>query len=152
MSPKQGPRRTWIMFRLGEQYLNYAEALNEAQGPVADVYKYVNLIRNRSGLPDLPAGLNKDQMRERIWHERRIELAFESFRYFDTHRWKIAEITDSKNIYGLDVNTTGYNMSSDAFYVRKPVEKRVFEKKHYLWPMQQREIEKNKQLVQNPGW
>jgi hypothetical protein len=152
MQPKQGPRMTWIQFRLGEQYLNYAEALNESQGPVGDVYKYVNLIRNRSGLPDLPVGLSKDQMREKIWHERRIELAFETHRYFDTHRWKIAEITDNKNIYGLDVNTTGYNMQSDAFYRRLPVEKRVFAKKDYLWPMQQREIEKNQELVQNPGW
>lgn len=150
--PEARPIRTWIFFRLGEQYLNYAEALNEAQGPVGDVYKYVNLIRERSGLPALPAGLSKEQMREKIRHERRIELAFESHRYFDTHRWKTAEEIDNKNIYGLDVMTTGYNMSSDAFYKRTVVEKRVFEKKHYLWPIQQREIERNANLVQNPGW
>lgn len=152
MSPKADPIRTWIFFRLGEQYLNYAEALNEAQGPVADVYKYVDLIRNRSGLPGLPAGLSKEDMRERIRHERRIELAFETHRYFDTHRWLTAESIDNKNIYGLDVLTAGYNMSSNAFYVRTAIEKRVFQKKHYLWPIQQREIEKNPGLVQNPGW
>lgn len=150
--PPAGPIRTWIFFRLGEQYLNYAEALNEADGPVADVYKYVNLIRDRAGLPGLPAGLSKEDMREKIRHERRIELAFETHRYFDLHRWKLAETIDNGNIYGIDVLTDGYDITSDAFYKRRVVEKRVFEKKHYLWPIQQRELEKNKNLVQNPGW
>lgn len=78
-----------IYARLAEIYLNYAEALNEAKGPIDEVYKYVNLIRNRSGLPNLRIGLSKEEMRERIHHERRIELAFEAgHRYFDCHRWK----------------------------------------------------------------
>lgn len=159
MSPKADAIRVWIYFRLGEQYLNYAEALNEAQGPVGDVYKYVNAIRDRSGLPGLAAGLSKEAMRDAIRHERRIELAFETHRYFDTHRWMIAETTDNKNIYGLDVNgvisvspSVPYNITSDAFYKRTVIEKRVFDKKHYLWPIQQRELEKNPKLVQNPGW
>lgn len=160
MQPKSDPIRTWVFFRLGEQYLNYAEALNEAQGPVADVYKYVNLIRDRSGLPGLTAGLSKNAMREAIRHERRIELAFETHRYFDTHRWMTAEVIDNKNIYGLDVNgvisagppIVPYNITSNAFYKRIVVEKRVFEKKHYFWPVPLGEIEKNPKLVQNPGW
>lgn len=159
MQPKADPIRTWVFFRLGEQYLNYAEALNEAQGPVGDVYKYVNMIRDRSGLPGLTAGLSKESMRDAIRHERRIELAFETHRYFDTHRWMIAETVDNKFIYGLDVNgvvtvspSVPYNIASDAFYKRTVIEKRVFQKKHYLWPIQQREIEKNRNLVQNPGW
>jgi len=163
MSPKSDPKRTWIFFRLGEQYLNYAEALNEAQGPLADVYKYVNLIRDRSGLPGLTAGLSKETMREAIRHERRIELAFETHRYFDCHRWKIAEVTDNKNIYGLNVDgvikeatekdpAVPYTITSDAFYKRTLIEKRIFDKKHYLWPIQQRDIDKNPNLVQNPFW
>jgi hypothetical protein len=155
-----GPKKTWMLFRLGELYLNYAEALNEADGPVADVYKYINLIRNRSGLPNLPAGLTQDQMREKVWHERQIELSFETFRYFDTHRWKTALAIDSKPVYGLNVNgviSNGpplilYNMSSDAFYVRTPIETRVFTQRHYLWPIPRIETEKNTNLVQNPGW
>jgi len=143
--------RTWPLFRLGEQYLNYAEALNEAQGPVGDVYKYINLIRARSGMPGLPAGLSKDAMRERIHHERRIELAFEAHRYFDCHRWKIAEQTDNAYIYGLNIYA-GTSKTDPAFFVRTPVEKRVFLKQHYLWPMQKRETDKNPHLVQNPGW
>jgi len=149
--PLRSILRTWILFRLGEQYLNYAEALNEAQGAVSDVYKYVNLIRARSGMPALPSGLSQDDMRTRIHHERRIELAFEAARYFDCHRWKIAETTDNTNVYGLNIYA-GASKTDPAFFKRVPVELRVFQKKHYLWPMQQREIDKNPNLVQNLGW
>jgi hypothetical protein len=68
---------------------------NEARWPVADVYKSVNLVRERAGLTGLEAGLSKDQMRNKIRHERRIELAFEGHRFFDVRRWKIAEQTDN---------------------------------------------------------
>jgi len=141
--------KTWIFFRLGELYLNYAEALNEAQGPVDDVYKYVDAIRERAGLPGLPKGLTQEQMQERIRHERRIELAYETHRYFDCHRWKIAHLIDSKPIHGMNVNA-----SDDSFYSRIKVEDRVFESpKHYLWPIHQNEINKAPTLyVQNPGW
>lgn len=142
---------TWIYFRLAEQYLNYAEALNEYSGPVDDVYKYVNAIRNRAGLPDLPKNLNQDQMREKIRHERRIELAFETHRYFDCHRWKIAEQTDNKEIHGMNIYA-GTSFTDPEFFKRIVVEKRVFEKKHYLFPILQKEIDKNPSLVQNPFW
>ncbi|MBO9732794.1 MAG: RagB/SusD family nutrient uptake outer membrane protein [Chitinophaga sp.] len=143
---------TWIYYRLGEVYLNYAEALNEADGPVADVYQYVNAIRDRSGLPALPAGLSQHEMRERIHHERRIELAFETHRYFDTHRWKTAGDIDNKAIHGMNIGA-GAALNDDNFYKRTVIEKRVFvSPKHYLWPLQQTEINKNPNLVQNPGW
>jgi SusD family. len=145
--------KTWIFFRLGEQYLNYAEALNEAEGPVADVYKYVNLIRTRAGMPNLPTGLNQDEMRERIRHERRIELAFETHRYFDTHRWRISEITQNMEIHGLNYLAPVSGWTANAFYERKAIEKRVFvSPRHYFWPIPLTDIVKNPQLVQNPGW
>ncbi len=143
---------TFIFYRLGGLYLDYAEALNEADGAVPDVYKYVNAVRDRSGLGVLPAGLTKEQMREKIWHERRIELAFETHRYFDTRRWKIAAGIDSKEIHGMNIGM-GNALNDDNFYQRKVIEKRVFiAPKHYLWPIQQEEINKNRNLVQNPGW
>ncbi|PST83795.1 RagB/SusD family nutrient uptake outer membrane protein [Pedobacter yulinensis] len=143
---------TFIYFRLGELYLNYAEALNEADGPVADVYKYMNAIRDRSGLPGLPAGLTKDAMRERIRHERQIELAFEAHRYFDTHRWKIAAQVDNREIHGMNIGA-GTSLTDENYYKRVVIEKRVFlAPKHYLWPIQQAEINKNQNLVQNVGW
>ncbi len=145
-------QKTWVFFRLGEQYLNYAEALNESEGPVDDVYKYVNLIRRRAGLPPLPAGLSQEGMRERIRHERRIELAFETHRYFDVRRWKIAQTVDNKDVHGMNIQE-GTSLQDNAFYVRTRVESRVFTApKHYLWPIYQSEINKNNNLVQNPQW
>lgn len=152
MATRTGPARTWIFLRLGEQFLNYAEALNESEGPVTEVYTYINLIRERSGLPGLPQGLSKDEMRKRIHLERRIELAFETHRYFDCIRWKIAESTNNGPIHGIDVDGVGYNINSQEFYKRRIVENRIFEKKHNLWPIPFIETEKNINLIQNPGW
>ncbi|MGC4234408.1 MAG: RagB/SusD family nutrient uptake outer membrane protein [Niabella sp.] len=144
--------KTWIYFRMAEVYLNYAEALNEAQGSVADVYTYVNKVRSRAGLPNLPAGLSKDEMRERIRHERRIELAFETQRYFDCNRWKIAPETSNKTFYRLSYET-GTSIQDDAFYKRVVLKKRIFEApKHYLWPIPQTEIDRALWIIQNPGW
>lgn len=153
INPPIRNRRARVFFRLGEIYLNYAEALNEDQGPVADVYHYVNEIRNRVGLPDLPAGLTKEEMRDKIRHERRIELAFEHHRFFDVRRWKIAEQTESQWIHGLDIYV-GTLWNDESFYKRIGVEERVFEApKHYLFPIPQAEIDKSRtHIPQNPGW
>jgi len=153
INPDRRRLRTRIFFRLGEIYLNYAEALNEAQGPVANVYTYVNEIRSRAGIPDLPAGLSQAEMRERIHLERRIELAFEHHRFFDVRRWKIAKDVDDAWIHGMDIYS-GTSRTDLSFYKRKGIEKRVFEApKHYLFPIPQDEINKNKKNIpQNPGW
>lgn len=150
--PVQVRNHHWIYFRVGELYLNYAEALNEAQGPVSDVYTYINIIRNRAGLPDLPEKLTKEQMRAKIHHERQIELAFESHRFFDVRRWKEAEETQNRQIHSMNIYA-GDNATDPAYYERKKVEDRVFERKHYLFPIPQGEINMNlDNLVQNPDW
>jgi starch-binding outer membrane protein, SusD/RagB family len=140
-----------IHFRLAEMYLNYAEALNEITPGHADIPKYVNLVRERAGIPGLPAGLSQAEMRDRIRHERRIEFAFETHRVWDTRRWKIAEQTDGGPMHGMNV-AAGTSFTDPAFYKRTVFETRVFQKKHYLWPIPQSEIERNKLMVQNPGW
>lgn len=147
------PNMMWVYIRLGEIYLNAAEAINEYYGP-ADAYKYVNAIRNRAGLPDLPEGLSADQMRERIKHERRIELAFEVHRFFDVRRWLEGPQTQGVPIHSMN-NWEGENMQDPAFYKRRKVEDRVFESpKHYFFPIEQAEIDKHekRELVQNLGW
>ena len=143
----------WIYFRVGEIYLNYAEALNEYYGATDEVYEYMNAIRERSGLGPLEEGLSQDQMREEIKLERRIELAFETHRYFDVHRWKDAENIDNKPIHCLNI-MSGDNQQDDSFYVRTVCEERIFESpKHYFFPIPQDEINKNPyKLVQNLGW
>ncbi len=143
--------RPFVLFRLAEMYLNYAEALNESQPGNADILTYVNAIRERAGIPALPGGLPQAEMRERIRRERRVELAFECHRYFDTRRWKIAEQTDGGPFYGMDVDA-GTSLTDLSFYKKTVFETRVFQKKHYLFPIPQSEIDRNKKLVQNPGW
>ena len=145
-------QRCWVFFRLAEIYLNYAEAINEAEGP-AKAYPYVNRIRSRAGVANLPTGLNQAQMRDAIRRERRIELAFENHRYFDVRRWGIAESTDNRAIHSMNI-MAGTHLQDNAFYERVVCEPRIFDKtKHYWFPIPQDEINKTERvLVQNPGW
>lgn len=124
-----------VVLRYADVLLMYAEAQNEAAGPDQSVYKAINDVRARPGvnMPSLSAGLSKDQMRDRIRQERRSELAFESLRYFDLRRWKIA-----KDVLSQIVNPGGA--------------KRRFDDKHYLWPLPQAEIDILGKSYQNPGY
>lgn len=155
VGPDRIAARTEIIFRLGEMYLNYAEALNEYAPGDADIRKYVNLIRERAGIPQygtnvnqIPEPAGQDAWREAIRKERRVELAFENHRYFDTRRWKVAEQTDGGAFYGMNV----YAENTTDFTRRVVFETRVFEKKYYLWNIVQSELDKDKNLVENPGW
>src|SRR5690606_7014771 len=124
----------FVHLRLADVLLMYAEAKNEASGPDASVYKAINDIRARVNMPALPAGLSQDQMRTRIRQERRIELAFEGFRYLDIKRWKTAE-----TIIPTIVDPGGITRSFDP-------------SKHYLFPIPQGERDVNPELDQNPGY
>ncbi len=140
-----------IIYRLAEAYLNYAEALNEATGPVAAAYDAVNVIRNRSGQPDLPPGLSQDQFRERVRNERAIELFDEDHRFWDIRRWLIAEEEGVMvgNFYGLKAYS---NPAPPNFrYEIYQFETRSFSKKLYLLPFDRDEVLKG-YLIQNPGW
>lgn len=129
----------WVFFRLGELYLNYAEALNEADPGNADIKLYVDRIRNRGGvaMPPLTAGLDQASMRDKIRHERRIELAFEDHRYWDLKRWMLAEEVLGAPIKGVEITQ---NTDLTFNYQVIDVENRVFEPKMYFYPIPQREI------------
>jgi hypothetical protein len=142
-------RNVTHLFRYAEILLIFAEATNEYSGPSAEVYDAVNSIRARVGMPPLPAGLSQDEMRLKIQHERRVELAFEDHRFFDVRRWRIAEETQNGYLHGYDV-TKGENT---GFYTRVTVGNPTrFEKRHYLYPLSTQEILLNPALQQNPGW
>jgi hypothetical protein len=125
-----------IILRYAEILLIYAEAKNEASGPDSSVYSAVNMVRARPtvNMPNITPGLTKDQMRQVIRHERRVELALEgSARLSDIRRWKIAEAL----LNGL-IDSGGT---------------RVFTSKDYLWPIPGREFDiQGSQLTQNPGY
>ena len=143
----------YIFFRYGEVLLNYAEALNEAQGPVADVYATVNQIRKRAGMPDLPTGLTKAQMRDRIHNERAVELAFEEHRWWDILRWKKGIEIIPKTITGIDVERLTATTFKYTVIPMPAVYQRVFEDHMHRYPIPRNEIFKsNGILKQNPGW
>ncbi len=148
--------RSWIVFRLAEIYLNYAEAMNEAYGP-DDSNGYgltareaINIVRSRTGVEMPPVtATSKDEFREKVKHERRIELAFEEHRYWDVRRWKDATNVLNAPLLGVRAVKNGTNFTYDV----KEVEKRVFTEKMYFYPIPQSEIVKSKGIVtQNPGW
>ena len=147
----QATGRTNVVIRLAEIYLDYVEALYEANPSDPDVLIYLNRIRERAGIPQYGSGVGMlpvpADLRDAIRRERRVELAFESHRYFDTRRWKIAETTD-RSLLGLSTMQTVAN----GFYNVIQIESRVFEKKHYLWPIPNGEIQKVPIIVQNTGW
>lgn len=157
VSPSSNPtndeyiKRPYIMMRYAEILLNYIEALNECDPENPDIEYYLNMIRERGGLPPVQTGLSQDLMREQIRLERRIELCFEQLRYFDTRRWLIAEETDGGPFYGMNVDA-GNSFTDEAFYKRTVFENRVFLPNYYLFPIPQSEINKDPQIVQNPGW
>lgn len=119
------------IMRYAEVLLTYAEATNEIDGPTGEVLRDINLIRARAKMPPVPL-LGKDQMRDRIRHERRVELAFEGFRYLDIKRWRIAPAV--------------LNGVNDGIVTRR------FETKNYLWPLPEQEVRINDKLKQNPDY
>ena len=149
--------RPGILYRLGEAYLNYAEALNECDPGNADILVYLNKIRERAGIPTYGSGPDQiavdasDQiaMRKLIRMERRVELCVEGVRYNDLRRWKEAENVLNEPVYGMNVNAT----TRDGYFRRTQLDyKHVYRKAFYFMPVPSWEMDKNPNLVQNPYW
>jgi starch-binding outer membrane protein, SusD/RagB family len=149
----------WPMIRLADLYLMYAEALNEVNGPNADVYHYVNQIRTRAGLPSVEEAwsnfstqpnkyTSREGMREIIQQERLIELAFEGQRYWDLRRWKKAVQVISGPVKGWDIDQA----DAATYYRERVLFNQKFTSRDYLWPLRELNLVVNKNLVQNPGW
>ena len=143
----------WVVMRYAEVLLEYAEAMNEAYGPDNDngygmsARAALNAVRNRTGV-NMPAVTvtAQDDFRTAVKHERRIELAFEDYRYWDLLRWKDAGTALNAPLLGVKVN--------QGVYTTFTVENRVFDaNKMYYYPFPQTEISiSNGVLVQNTGW
>lgn len=147
--------RPAMLIRLAEIYLNYVEALNEYSPGHPDILTYLNMIRSRAGVPNLQAGLSQSEMRNHIRLERRLELAFEGHRYFDVRRWKVPETPENHQggaFYGMNMDK-GTSLSSVDFYQRTvAINRAQWNRKNYFWPIPQSEIDRNKVLVQFPGY
>lgn len=151
--------RPYIFIRYAEILLNYVEALNEYDPANADIVKYLNLVRERAGLPGIEtvyasAVGNKVEMRKHILRERAVELCFESDRYFTLVRRLLLESSENQTIYGMNVNGDdgGLGFSYTGFYQRTLFQKRYWDNRMYLFPIAQSDLERDRALVQNPGW
>ena len=149
----QSAIHSWIIIRLGEIYLNYAEAMNEAYGPDAKgIYgksarEAVNEVRGRVGMPDVVAD-SKEEMREKIRHERRVELVFKDHRFWDVRRWMTAPDDLNAPLKGVKVTRLSYNSFE---YQSVEVESRSFKRSMYFYPIPQNELNITG-WPQNPLW
>lgn len=156
--------RPHVIFRLAEMYLIAAEALNESkQAPDAEVYKYLNEVRRRAGIPDVEEAWKnaKDPMRVKtqagmrdiIRQEWNIEFAFEGYRFWNIRRWKIANV--EMNEKSLGWNVVGNNAESFYNNGRGPVVvysgNKFVAPRDYFWPIRSEEVQ-TAGCVQNPGW
>ncbi len=153
------------VIRYAEVLLNYVEACFEIEEKISDNdLKYLNLVRQRVN-PDMPALTNKFvadnglDMREEIRRERTVELFLEGFRIDDLKRWATAEAEMPGDLLGIQWKGTQFETiwSNDAQPrnaegCRIMQTGRVFEKKHYLYPLPSDQRQLNPNLGQNPGW
>jgi hypothetical protein len=149
--------RVLPLIRYAEIILGYAEAINEFQGPTADVYNAVEQIRMRAGINPginnnygLASGMTKGQMRAVIQNEYRVEFAYEGHWFYDCRRWKIAAAEEAKPILGMRAIIQGDgSFDYTTFIVLKSV---FVNPEMYLLPIPAIEVFKSTDMLQNPGW
>ncbi|MBQ6287301.1 MAG: RagB/SusD family nutrient uptake outer membrane protein [Bacteroidales bacterium] len=146
------------LMRLTDVYMNFAEVAYQVAGPYQNVSGVnmsaadaVNAIRERAGMPNLPAGLSASEFEARYRNERRIEYAFEMDRYFSLRRWN--QLDKAKQVTGMRIVQEGskYTYNRFAFDARQTAES-----KYLLYPINTTELNKMTKLTgnnwQNPGW
>ena len=142
-------RHTWILMRLGEFYLDYAEAVYNATGSANDgsygmtANEAINVLRDRSGIQMPHFTEDGAAWVTRYERERMVELAFENQRFWDVRRWKKGpQYFNSVKVASI----------SPSLQLTRSTVSRQWDDKYYLYPIPQTEIKKNPKLEQNPGW
>ncbi|WP_240619095.1 RagB/SusD family nutrient uptake outer membrane protein [Chitinophaga costaii] len=152
---------SWPFMRLPALWLLYAECLNEANGPSAAVYTWVDQVRARAGLPGIQAAWaqysrtpnkpgTQDGLRQIIHQERRIELAFEGQAGWDLRRWK--ELQNVLVNPFLGWNVMNETKTTGQYYNLQTVYQPQFGLRDYLFPIQKADMLYNPNLVQTPYW
>ena len=151
-NPTTSPH-AWVVMRLGEFYLNYAEAMFQYYGDAEakgeggfSANDAINLLRDRADVMMPHWNGTPANWFERYKRERMVEMAFEDQRFWDVRRWKCGSELSEISIAELQKNASG-----DIILTRKQ-EQRRWEDKYYLFPIPFSEYNKNKYLGQNPGW
>jgi len=140
----------WRQMRYAEVILNYVEACLEL-GEEGEAKTYLNMIRNRAGMPDVPGGESGLTLKERYRNERRIELSYEQHRYFDIRRWMIGPDV-IKNAQGIDILYPAGSTTPTYTVVPNVQERGWSDNKSYFLPILLDEINRNSNLIQNPGY
>ncbi|TKG89218.1 RagB/SusD family nutrient uptake outer membrane protein [Puteibacter caeruleilacunae] len=150
-------KKVWILFRLGEVYLNYAEAasqINGVSGTDADLtmsaVDAINKVRGRKGLTidPLPGDLSLQDFTAKYRKERMVELAFEDHRFWDIRRWMIGStsvVLKTMKIEKAADGSISYTKEIDNI-------SRKWEDKYYFYPISVNELNINTNLKQNKGW
>lgn len=150
----------WPIIRLSELYLNYAEACVESND-LDEAKKYIDKLRERAGIPSLETSwagigvsLTQEKMREIIRQERLVELYLEGHNFWDIRRWLLADKYFSVIPEGLNAKGVTMVEFSQRTSVNKtvPTTRRFETPRNYLLPIPYGEVQRNKQLVQNPGY
>lgn len=144
----------WIFFRYAEILLNYAEASIEL-GDYADARWALNKIRHRAGMPEYDSSVSGKELMEQYRYERHIELAFEGHWFFDVRRWMVPGKYFDEPIHGIDIYVKGIRSDRSTYHdyryeVEKKVQRRKWKDKMYFAPIPFEEMNRNKNLVQNP--
>jgi starch-binding outer membrane protein, SusD/RagB family len=155
---KINTQRGLPLLRYAEILLNYAEAINEV-GNQNEAYATLKLIRERAGIDrgtdgmyGLKTGMTKEEMRQVIRNERRIELSFEDHRFFDVRRWMIGmDVLDGFN-KAMKITKSGSTYTYNVIDVEAAGRRRNFRNEMYLLPIYREEITKSPKMIQNPGW
>jgi hypothetical protein len=139
----------WPVLRYSDVLLMLSEAINEQTGPTTEAYRYINQVRQRAGLKPL-AGLDQETFRKAVLHERRVEFAFENWRWFDLKR------TETPDMLAQYLNDYGAKEKANPTVTRQGI---PYSKGDYdftaneaLYPIPSEEILVNDKLTQNPGY
>ena len=129
----------WNVLRYSQVLLLCAEAINEVSGPTSEAYGYINEVRQRAGLPEL-SGLDQNAFREAVYHEERVEGAFEGHRWFDLIRT------------GRAISVLNSKITPDPEYTVGPSE--PIDEHDLLYPIPSAVITTSAPgvIVQNPGY
>jgi len=146
-------RHNWIVMRLAEFYLNYAEAMYNYYGDAdakgefgMSANEAINVLRRRPDI-QMPEFKGSSNFMEHYMRERMVELAFEGHRFWDVRRWKKGpEFFRNIDVADFKLDSNG------ALILNRKTETRQWDDKYYLFPIPQSELKKNGNLTQNPNW
>ena len=140
----------WIEIRLAEVYLNLAEACAMLGSTYdKDANNAIRTIRERGKLPY--TDLTGEELMKAIRHERKVELAYEGFYYWDLRRWRMADsILDGVRFHGLKITQSGTTLTYE--YIDCDKEDRKFPERFYNFPIPTTEIANNLAISQINLW